>query len=216
MTRYSKQAKQIKNIIRSNWSIIESDPTLRLIFPGPPIFSFKRAPTIKDKLVHSYLPPDKPDIWLKRPKGTFKCMNCSHCENVLVTKSFSDPRTQRKYFINDHISCTTEFLIYRLSCSCPGIFYIGRTKRRLKDRLWEHKYAIRTKNFDYPIARHFAEVHNSNETFLRIIGIEHIRPLTRGGDRLRKLSQRESYWIHKLDALNPPGLNEDIEFMRFL
>ena len=144
-------------------------------------------------------------------------MNCSHCDNILVTKSFADPVTQRKYFINDYISCTTDFIIYRLSCSCPGIFYIGRTKRRLKDRLWEHKHAIKTKNFDYPIARHFAEAHNSNESILRIMGIEHIKPLIRGGDRLRKLCQRETFWIHELRALHPPfGLNDDIEYMCFL
>ena len=216
VTQYSTAANHIKRIIKDNWSIIDSDPTLRGIFPEPPLVSFKRAPTIKDKVVRSHFPPEKKETWLKRPIGMFKCMHCPHCINVLPTKTFTDFKTQRVYTIKDHISCSSDHVIYRLTCSCPGIFYIGRTKRRLKDRLAEHKYAIRTKNFDYPIARHFAQAHNSSDSDLRIVGIEHIRPLLRGGDRLRKLNQREAYWIHELDSLNLPGINDSIELMCFL
>ena len=52
------------------------------------------------------------------------------------------------------------------------------------------------------IARHFKDKHNSNNALLRV---EHIKPLTRGGERLRKRNQQESFWIHSLDALNAPG-----------
>lgn len=216
VTQYSTAAKHITRIIKANWAIIESDPTLRQVFPEPPVFSYKRAPTLRDKFVHSYLPPDKKDTWLKRPIGTYKCMHCPHCDNVLQTKTFTHFKTQRTYKIKDFINCNTTHIVYLLSCTCPGIFYVGRTKRRLRDRLAEHKYAIRTNNHDYPIARHFTKIHNSNDSILRIIGIEHIKPLIRGGDRIQKLNQRETYWIHNLDALYAPGLNDYIEFMCFL
>ena len=216
VTQYSTAANKISRVIKDNWGIIESDPTLRMVFPEPPVISFKRAPTLRDKLVHNFLPPSKKESWLKRPIGCFKCMNCPHCSNVDQTKTFMDLKTNKTYKINDFINCSTTFVIYRLTCTCPGVFYVGRTKRRLRDRLAEHKYAIRTNNMVYPIARHFKDVHNSNDTLLRIIGIEHVKPLTRGGDRLRKLNQRETFWIHSLDALCAPGLNEDIDFMCFL
>lgn len=86
----------------------------------------------------------------------------------------------------------------------------------MRDRLAEHKYAIRTNNPDYHMATHFLHKHNKNDSLLKIEVLEHVRPLNRGGDRIRKLSQRESFWIHRLDALNYPGLNEDIEFKCFL
>ena len=216
VTQYSTAANKISRVIKDNWGIIESDPTLRRVFPEPPVISFKRAPTLRDKLVHNFLPPSKKESWLKRPIGCFKCMNCPHCFNVEQTKSCINLKTNKTYKINDFINCNTTFVIYRLKCTCPGVFYVGRTKRRLRDRLAEHKYAIRTNNMVYPIARHFKDVHNSNDTLLRIIGIEHVKPLTRGGDRLRKLNQRETFWIHSLDALCTPGLNEDIDFMCFL
>ena len=81
---------------------------------------------------------------------------------------------------------------------------------------WLNINAIRTNNHVYPIAGHFQAVHNSNDSLLHITGIEHIKPLIRGGDRLKKLNQRETFWIHSLDALTSPGLNEDIDFMCFL
>ena len=146
----------------------------------------------------------------------YKCMNCPHCSSVTQTKSFLDFKTQKTFKINDFINCNTTHVIYRLTCTCPNIFYVGRTKRRLRDRLAEHKYAIRTNNINYPIARHFNKCHNNNDSLLRIIGMEHIKPLPRGGDRLIKLNQRETFWIHCLDALTFPGLNEDIDFMCFL
>lgn len=40
--------------------------------------------------------------------------------------------------------------------------------------------------------------------------MEHIKPMVRGGDRIQKLKQRESFWIHTFDPLRYPGLNEDM------
>lgn len=72
----------------------------------------------------------------------------------------------------------TLHMSYRMSCPCvDGFFYIGRTKRRLRDRLAEHKYAIRIRNSDYPMAIHFSEFHKANYSLLLLVGIEHIKPL---------------------------------------
>ena len=57
VTQYSTAASHISRIIKDNWGIIDSDPTLRRVFPDPPVISFKRAPTLRDKLVHNFLPP---------------------------------------------------------------------------------------------------------------------------------------------------------------
>lgn len=37
----------------------------------------------------------------------------------------------------------------------------------------------------------------------------------KGGDRLKTLAQRETFWIEKLQATKPSGLNEDIDFSVF-
>ena len=162
-TQYSTNAHKIKHIIQKNWSIVQSDPDLKTLFPHPPAFSFRRAPTLKDKLVRSYLPATPPNksTWLQRPEGNYKCGHCNHCTNVVKTKTFTDVFSQKTYQIRGFANCNTTYVVYRLECDC-GCFYIGRTKRRLKDRLTEHKYAIRTENMDYPMAVHYKKDHHSN------------------------------------------------------
>lgn len=217
VTTYSTCAEKIKIIIRDSWPVLESDPVLSTVFPEPPLFSFRHSPNLRDKLMHSYLPPATKNMWLRKPTGTFKCMNCPHCYNVNQTKTFTDVHNNKTFKQLDFINCNTTFVIYRLSCPCPeGFFYVGRTKRRLRDRLAEHKYAIRVRNQDYPMARHFMQHHNDNDSLLRIEGIEHVKQLARGGDRLLKLNQREAFWIHKLKACELPGLNEDFDLTCFL
>lgn len=90
------------------------------------------------------------------------------------------------------------------------------TKRRLKDRLAEHKNAIRTNNPNYPVAKHFNLVGHTNINQLKAMVIDVIPQNIRGGDRLRLLSQKETFWIETLKATTHPGLNEDVDFSVFL
>ena len=96
------------------------------------------------------------------------------------------------------------------------VFYVGRTKRRLLDRLAEHKYAIRTGNTNYPMARHFMEHHNSDQSTLQVCGIDHIPLSLRKGNRQRQLNQREAFWIYRLQATKYPGLNEELDLSVYL
>lgn len=217
VTRYSTHAPEIRRIIRSNWDILKSDPTLHDTFKDFPMFCYRRAPSLKDRLTRSYLPARKKEHWLKKPIGTFKCLQstCNHCGNIKQHKDFTDFKTNEKHKIKHFVNCNTTYVVYRLICPCNH-FYVGRTKRRLKDRVAEHKYAIRCNNEDYPMARHFNSAHNGDASLLQVEALEHVQTPPRGGDRLKLLLQRETYWIHKLDAMRPPGLNEEIDFRPFL
>lgn len=43
---------------------------------------------------------------------------------------------------------------------------------------------------------------------------EHVKPLViRQGDRKTQLKQRESFWIHKLQASKHPGRNKEIDLV---
>ena len=210
-------AYDIKHIILKNWDILLSDPSLAAAFPEPPAFTFRRAPTLQDTLVSSHLPPSKPTTWLSKPlpTGTFRCGACNHCSNVHKTSTFPDVFTGRTYQCRHFANCNSTFVVYRLECEC-GAFYIGRTKRRMRDRLAEHKYAIRTQNPNYPMAEHYRVAGHTNIDRLKIMAIEVIPRSYRGGDRLKRLLQRETYWISTLKATSPPGLNEEIDFTPFL
>ncbi len=93
---------------------------------------------------------------------------------------------------------------------------IGLTERRLRDRVAEHRYAIQTRNLNYPMAKHFMEAQHTDDSSLRVKGIEVISVDARGGDKVKRLKQREAYWIHALKATSFPGPNEDFDLLSFL
>jgi hypothetical protein len=121
---------------------------------------------------------------------------------------FVDTASKMEYHVKHFINCKTTDAIYRLECPQCKVFYIGRTKRCLQDRLAEHKYAIRVGNEDYPMARHYKSLHQGNPASLQAMGIDPVLAPIRKGDRLKRLNQRERFWIYKLQATKYPGLNE--------
>ncbi len=125
VTKYSTNAEKIKQIIRKNWGILQSDELLRNIFSDASMISFRKCTTLGDKLVHSYLPPNRVSSWLgNKPKGCFKCHHCNHCDNVV-----QDENTNKVYSIRHFINCQTTHVIYRLECPQCKVFYVGRTKK---------------------------------------------------------------------------------------
>lgn len=112
-------------------------------------------------------------------------------------------------------NCNTTHVVYRLERECH-CFYIGRTKRKFKERLAEHKYAIRTQNLNYPMAKHYKKAGHSSLNSLRALVIEVVPHNLKRGDRLQQLLRRETFWIDNLNAMTHPGLNEEIDFCPFL
>lgn len=213
-TNYSTKSYQIKKIILNNWGILRSDPDLNPIH-STPAFCFRRAPTLRDKLVHSHFNMKSTNNWLTQPIGSYRCLNCNHCSLITPSKNFINPRTGYSTKIKHFINCNTCHVIYCLLCNCNA-FYIGQTKRRLRDRIREHTYAVRIGNLDYPMAKHILSQTVTSDHAFSVYPIEHIPPLSRGGDRITKLLQRETFWISVTQACTFPGLNEGIDFKPFL
>lgn len=84
------------------------------------------------------------------------------------------------------------------------------------DRLSEHKYAIKTNNPSYAMAKHFNSAGHSNETQVKANVIDVIPKNIREGDRHKLLAQKEVFWIETLkykDKLY--GSNEDLDVSFF-
>lgn len=78
LTRHSQEEPRVQDIIKHNWSIIESDPSRCNVFTEPPALCYRRAPTLKDTLVCSDLTPVTKPSWLHKPTGNSPCGNCNH------------------------------------------------------------------------------------------------------------------------------------------
>lgn len=83
--------------------------------------------------------------------------------------------------------------------------YVGRTIRRLKDRLCDHLYDIE-KDHNTNVARHWNLTHSKDTFSLHIQGIEKIICPVRGGDKFRLLCRREVFWIFFLNTRIPRGV----------
>ena len=54
-TRYSDCSKSICRILKKHWHLINSDATLKQVFPEPPMVAHKNNPSLANKLVRSKL-----------------------------------------------------------------------------------------------------------------------------------------------------------------
>ena len=192
---YSPQGKEIDNIIKKHWHIIQSDPSFKSVYQAPPQTVYKRAPNLRSMLVRSDYNPPAPRTFLDNniPMGNFKCGSCTQCNFTTRCETFNHPHTGKPIKIRGTITCSTTNVIYMLICPC-GLSYCGQTSRELKTRISEHRSNIRTKNPKSPVALHFNSMGHSVAS-LRYIGIEKVHLPRRGGDIRNLLSKRETYWI---------------------
>lgn len=58
LTGYNRQHKSVK-VLKKHWSILQSDTTLKSILPNKPTFIYRRAPSVRNRLVHNALDPPR-------------------------------------------------------------------------------------------------------------------------------------------------------------
>ncbi len=49
--QYNNNTKYIAHILRKHWSVIENDPTMRILWPEPPMVAYQKNKNLKDTLV---------------------------------------------------------------------------------------------------------------------------------------------------------------------
>lgn len=128
---YNAQYKKIEKIRKRHWHILLMDTHLQELLPQNPKFVYKRAPTLRDKIIKNI--PDPPSICFTfcTGKGFYPCKRCFACTRtkrpVEKKLKFTSSRTGNIYEIKDFICCNTADAVYALECSC-GLQYIGRMK----------------------------------------------------------------------------------------
>lgn len=218
ITQHSVHSSTIRSAFKRHWHILQSDSELSSVFKDPPLFVNKRGKNIKDFLVRatfdSSLVKDRQPRFRPLPNGNYRCGNCAQCNNTWKTDHFSHPHTGKKFSIKSVITCASTHVVYMLRCPC-GLAYVGKTTRKLKQRISEHKSTIRRNDRDYPVAVHFNDKHHDIAS-LRFCGIEQLSLPPRGGNFDKLLKQREAFWIYTLQTLAPKGLNDELILNCFL
>lgn len=90
---------------------------------------------------------------------------------------------------------------------------MGHTSQTLKCRIRKHISDIphaKVRNVS-SASLHFSAIHAGSIECLAVQGIERVYPPIRGGDFKRKLLNRETFWMFRLQTLFPAGLNRRLD-----
>ncbi|XP_053556255.1 death domain-containing protein 1 [Bombina bombina] len=170
VTTFNPISKFLAESVKKNWEIVSSDKTLPFTRMKAPRMVYKRAPNLKDILVHN--DPTKcyeKGTWLdaKRKLGCYRCGDCTTCNSMLTGMYFHHPHTGRKYKILHRLSCLSTYVIYVLMCPC-SLMYVGKTSTTFHERMANHHHAIRLaiekRELDQPVARHFIQAGHTAAT----------------------------------------------------
>ena len=146
----------------------------------------------------------------KSGKSSNSCQdaNCKYCPYIDVSGNIFSTTTKKRHNAKFNVCCNSSNLIYCLTCGTCEKQYVGMTKRKLKQRLYEHLRNIRQGNLNDPIGRHFSKVpHNSDPSKVKVHVLSFI---THPPDSRTALNMRlrfELDWIHRLRTTLPRGLN---------
>lgn len=108
------------------------------------------------------------------------------------------PTNKRTITVQHYINCGSKYVIYIITCSVCKKLYVGETSRALRDRLCDHKSAIKNK-LETPIGVHF-NLPGHSFLDLRITGVDIIENIF-----LRK--EKEIFLQKFLETGFPLGIN---------
>ena len=196
---YHPDLKQLSSAIRKHWDLIENDPSLKNIFPQPPIMAYRRPRSLRDILVSSTVTKRSPST----PGGYTPCKrkNCVCCVAANTECKFQSTATSQKYTIFTQTNCKTSNCIYILTCDICKIQYVGETKTTFNLRWNNHRSFYKT-NKNCPLTRHL----KSNGHPFEKVTFQIIEQNSTWDDAARR--SREQFWIYQLRTLEPDGLNE--------
>ena len=145
----------------------------------------------------------------KAGKSSNSCQdaNCKYCPYIDVFGNIFSTTTKKCHNAKFNVCCNSSNLIYCLTCSTCEKQYVGMTKRKLKQRLYEHLRNIRQGNLNDPIGRHFSKVpHNRDPSKVKVHVLSFITHLPDSRTALNMRIRFELDWI-RLRTTLPRGLN---------
>ena len=198
---FNSELSSIKHIAKDLQQILDNDPTLKHIFPKPPMIAYRQTPNLRRILVRSKFSSNG-------PTGTFPCNKprCKLCNLIDDNGNIPIPNSQEIFRPSGHFKCSSSSVVYMIRCDiCPDTIYIGETGQSLRNRMNGHKQTIRNKNLFVPVGEHFnKEGHSISD--MRITVLQgHLRNTTQ-----RRICEQKL--IAKFDCLHN-GLNRDMGFL---
>ena len=155
-----------------------------------------RTGTETGSLTHNFTSTEGPPGFFTC--GSKRCMTCTH--HASSSKSFTSTTTGQTFLVSGNVNCGSRNIIYLVTCNKCKLQYVGETGRELRQRVVDHRSAIRTHK-NTPVGVHFNEIGHSMLDF----SVTAIEKLTDNTPLARK--QREEFWQRRLYTKFPHGIN---------
>ena len=182
VTDFNPALPNISKTLKKYEHILDLDSDASKIVNKSNIFaSFRRAPTLQDKLIHSKI-HDLPAVTgvdsnhaenLNSAQTNDERMGCYHCENrrcvtctnyLVETSTFTSYHTESIFKINNYLTCKSLCVVYIVNCKTCSKSCVGCTIN-FNTRWANHKSHIKHRKRTCEISKHFndvccEEVHN--------------------------------------------------------
>jgi len=203
VTTYNPLLRGLGAIFQKHMCILHESPDLKLIFPEPPLTSFRRPRNLRDLLVHS---SSAPKTISADSAGSHRCESkkCIACKFIKFDKKFQSTQTGETFPITSHLTCKETWLIYLITCNRCSKQYVGKTTTSLYTRFNNTRSEIKRNakgSKSLPYVAHF----NSGDHTVDDITLMPIEQIHNRTDTT--ILRRESFWIAKLKTRRPSGIN---------
>lgn len=144
---FSTESHTVRRVLNKLWHMIKADPVIGVHVTSHPLVTYRKARSLKDMLVRSYLGTGVNEGGLQNQKGFYKCGKCKACMNSKNRKTFPLP-TGMPREIKKFINCNSDYCVYVIVNPC-NLLYVGSMIFPIKKRILEHQRAIRNGDLSY-------------------------------------------------------------------
>ena len=104
---------------------------------------------------------------------------------------------QKRHRIRDNVNCKSDWVIYALSCKKCKIQYTGKSEWPMNIRINRHRFDVTVAD-SIPACQHFNAPGHTFEKDAEFIITEKLQDKRGTKEVIRRLKQRENYWIMEL------------------
>ena len=154
ITTHNPRNPPIREIINTNWEVLQKTKTTRDIFESKIIFGLRRNKNLSDHLVRASTKTESQHQTYISTHPCNRSSQCRYCPKINHSGQIISKTTGRKFITMVNINCQSSNIIYLITCATCGIQYVGQTRNRLLTRFQGHHFDIQNQN-DTTVSRHF-------------------------------------------------------------
>ena len=199
---YNPSLPNIGEIINKYWGLLalSQNPSVKYVFQHKPVLAFKRPQNLGDIFANSKMNFSQNSAG---SVSSFKRRRCTHCKGINESTEFKSSSTSEVLSLKKDFDCTSENVIYLITCKRCNSQYVGQTHQKVSNRMNSHQFD----NFHHPGIFTNVSVHfNENGHTANDFSFAPIEKADAHSPRLLK----ETYWMHRLNTIFPNGMNSKV------